>query len=64
MTILTRVETLEAALLQPQDPGYKIVQLEENESYEEGIMRSELQEWPADRILAIKFVSANDILSQ
>ena len=65
MTILTRVETLEAALLLPKDDTeYKLVLLKERESYEDGIMRSELQDWPADRIMVIGFVSARDKLVQ
>lgn len=59
MTILGRVEALEAALLKTRDDaGYKLVLLKEGESGEEGIMSSELKDWPADRIMAIRFVSA------
>lgn len=54
MTILRRVETLEAALLQTWDDAeYKLVLLEEGESREEGIMRSDLKDWPCDRMMAI-----------
>lgn len=60
MTILTRVEALESALLQPKDDeNYKLVLLKKGETDEEGITRSELQNWPADRVIVIKFVSAN-----
>lgn len=56
---------LEASLLQTKDDaGYKLVLLKEGESREEGIMRSELQDWPDDRIMAIRFVSANHKLVQ
>lgn len=65
MTILTRVEALETTLLQTRDDvDYKLVLLRKGETDEEGIMRSGLQDWPADRIMAIRFVSANDKLVQ
>lgn len=61
MTILRRVETLEAVLLQTRDDAeYKLVLLEEGESREEGIMRSELQDWPSDRLMMLKFVRVNN----
>jgi hypothetical protein len=57
MTILRRVEMLEAALLQTTDDAeYKLVLLEKGESPEEGIVRSQLKDWPADRLMAIRFV--------
>ena len=62
MTILRRIEALEATLLQTwDDADYKLVILEERESCEEGSTRSELKDWPADRIIVIRFVSANKI---
>lgn len=65
MTILRRVETLEAALLQTgDDTGYKLVRLEEGESREDGIIRSGLKDSPADRIMALMFVSTKDKLVQ
>lgn len=65
MTILTRVEALEAALLPPkEDENYKLFLLNKGESYEEGIIRSGLQDWPAEKIIVIKFVSASDKLVQ
>ena len=58
MTILRRVATLEAVLIQPRDDaGFKLALLKQGESREEGILRSGLKEWPADRILALRFVS-------
>ena len=60
MTILRRVETLEAVLPHPRDDaGYKLALLKEGESREEGILRSGLKDWPADRIMVLTFVSAN-----
>ncbi|SCY13759.1 hypothetical protein SAMN05216308_104221 [Nitrosospira sp. Nsp13] len=62
MTILTRVEALEAALLKPkEDERYKLVLLKKGESREEGIIRSELQDWPPDKIIVITFVSPKNI---
>lgn len=64
MTTLRRVETLEATLLETRDDAeYKLVLLEEGESREEGIMPSGLNDWPADRLMVIKFVSANNKMS-
>ena len=57
MTILKRVETLEAALIPRNDTGYKLVLLKEGESSEEDIMGSGLKDWPAERILVLRFVS-------
>jgi hypothetical protein len=64
MTTLRRVEMLEAVLLQARDDaGYKLVLLKDGESSEEGIARSELNDWPADRTMVLKFVSADKQLT-
>ena len=61
MNILRRVEILEAAVERTNDGDcYKVVMLKEGESYEEGIVREGLTDWPSDRILAICFVGAED----
>lgn len=58
MSILQRVERLEAVLLQPvKDVEYKLVLLKGQETREEGIKRTNLTNWPNDRIMAITFVS-------
>ena len=61
MNIIRRLEMLEAAALKTRDDvGYKIVLLQRGESCEEGIVRSRLQDWPADRIITVRFVSPGD----
>ncbi|SFH60692.1 hypothetical protein SAMN05216299_1338 [Nitrosospira sp. Nsp14] len=61
MNILRRVEMLEAAVGRTNEGDcYKVVILKEGESYEEGIGREGLTDWPFDRILAICFESAED----
>lgn len=50
---------LEAAVLQTKnDVGYKLVLLEKGESCEEGNVRSGLKDWPSNRIIFVRFVSA------
>ncbi|WON74532.1 hypothetical protein [Nitrosospira sp. Is2] len=60
MNILRRVEMLEAAARRTNDVGYKIVFLQESESYEEGVINAGLLDWPSDRILVIRFVTGKD----
>ncbi|MBA4144024.1 MAG: hypothetical protein H0X43_13875 [Nitrosospira sp.] len=62
MSILRRVEMLEAAVARTGDAseGYKLVFLQEGESYEEHIVRAGLTDYPSDRILAICFVGSAD----
>ena len=58
MSILQRVERLEAVLSQSvEEVEYKIVLLKEGETPDEGIKRSNLTNWPDERIMVIKFVS-------
>ena len=60
MNILRRVEMLEAAARQTDDVGYKLVFLQGDETYEEGIVRDGLTDWPSNRILMIRFVHAKN----
>ena len=61
MNIHRRVEMLEAAMGRTNDGDcYKLVILKDGESYEEGIVREGLIDWPSDRILAICFVAPED----
>lgn len=61
MNILRRVEMLEAELLRHRgDVGYKFVLLEKGEGREEGVIRSGLENWPSDRLVIIRFVSAQE----
>jgi hypothetical protein len=60
MNILRRVEMLEAAARQTDDVGYKLVFLRGDETYEEGMVREGLIDWPSDRILVIRFVDAKN----
>ena len=60
MSLLRRLEMLEDAMLrQSGDSGYKLVMVEDDEMLQEAIVRSELMNWPAERILLISFVKAN-----
>jgi hypothetical protein len=60
MNITRRLEVLEAAALKTRDDaGIKVVFLKKGESSEEGIERSELQNW-SGRIIFVKFVSPSD----
>jgi hypothetical protein len=61
MTILRRVEMLEAATLKTmEDVGYKIVLLKKGESCKECIIRSGLEDSPHDKIITVTFASPND----
>ena len=61
MSILRRVEMLEAAVPQNRDDvEYKLVLLEEGESCGDGRIRAGLKDWPSDRIFIIEFVSAQE----
>jgi hypothetical protein len=61
MNIIRRLEMLEAAVHKNKDGvGYEIVLLKKGEGCEEGIIRSGLQAWPRERIIAVAFVSANN----
>ena len=61
MNILRRVEMLEEELFRHRgDVGYKLVLLEKGEGREEGVIRSGLADWPSDRLVIIRFVSAQE----
>jgi hypothetical protein len=60
MSILSRVEMLEAAVRRKNDVGYKLVFLQEGENYEEHLVGAGLSDWPSDRILVIRFVGAKN----
>ena len=60
MNILSRVGALEVKLLpKKKDTGYKIVLLQEGETRGQAIVRSGITAWPADRIISVRFVSAD-----
>ena len=64
MTIVRRLEKLEEAILrQCGDDGYKLVVTSEEERPQEAIERAGLMNWPADRIIFICFVKADQQLS-
>ena len=64
MSILSRVEKLEDAVLrQGGDPGYKLVMVEDDEMPQDAVKRSALMNWPADRIIFVCFVKADQQLS-
>jgi hypothetical protein len=64
MSLLRRLEMLEDAILrQGGDPGYKLVMVEDGEMPEEAVTRAGLTNWPADRIILISFVKADQKLS-
>ena len=56
MNTIRRVETLEAAVQKTSDAdvGYKLVFLQEGETYEEHLARTGLTDYPSDRILVIR----------
>jgi hypothetical protein len=56
MSILSRVEMLEAAVRRTNDVGYKVVFLQEGENYEEHLVQEGLSDWPSDRILTVWFI--------
>ena len=61
MSLLRRLEILEDAVLRPGgDPGYKLVVTNEGETPQEAVERAGLTNWPAERILLISFVKANN----
>jgi hypothetical protein len=60
MSLLRRLEILEDAMMrQDDDTGYKLVVTNEGEMPQDAIERSGLMSWPADRIILISFVKAN-----
>jgi len=63
MTMIRRLEKLENAMLrQGDDSGYKLVVMNEGEMPQDAIARSGFMNWPADRILLISFVTADQQL--
>jgi hypothetical protein len=64
MSLLRRLEMLEDAMQrQSGDPGYKLVMVEDGEMPEEAVTRARLTNWPANRIILISFVKADQKLS-
>jgi hypothetical protein len=64
MSLLRRLEMLEDAMQrQSGDTGYKLVMVEDGEMPEEAVTRAGFTNWPADRIILISFVEADQKLS-
>lgn len=63
MTLLRRLEQLEDAMQRKGgDTGYKLVVTNEGEMPEKAVTREGLTNWPADRIIFISFVTADQKL--
>jgi hypothetical protein len=60
VNLLKRLEILEAALLRQRgDLEYKIVRIEDGETYNQAITASGVTDWHIDRIIFISFVKAD-----
>jgi hypothetical protein len=63
MSLLRRLEKLEDAMPRHgTDEGYELVIMKEGEMPQDAIERSGLTSWPADRIILISFVRADQKL--